>query len=113
MENTNKKPTAEQLKAWREQYGKVFTLNSEDEINGETLLLVIKKPSRASFERFQDEALKKGAKTLQQFVKENILFPEKEKVNEIFSDKPGLVSVIAEKLQDLMGLNVSFTMTES
>ena len=112
MENINK-PTAEEMAAWREKHGKIFTLEADEEINGETLFLVIKKPSRASFERYQEDAIKKGSKAMQQFAKENILYPDKEIISAIFSDKPGVAINIATNLQDLMGVSVNFTLNES
>lgn len=73
----------------------------------------MKKPSRASFERYQDDVMKKGAKAMLQFVLENTLFPDREAMASILDDKPGITSGIASKLQDEMGISVSFTMTES
>lgn len=109
----SKRPTQEQLQEWREKYGKIYTLESEDEVNGDTIFIVARKPSRASFERYQEEVTKKGAKAMRQFVRENILYPGSEDLMPIFDDKPGILNGIASKLQDEMGVSVSFTMTES
>ena len=113
MDNQTNRPAEEQLQAWREKFGKVFVMESEEEVNGETLCIVARKPSRASFERYQDEVIKKGAKAMLQFVKENVLFPSKESMAAILDDKPGIASAIATNLQDVMGVSVTFTMTES
>lgn len=108
-----KKPTAEQMQDWKARFEKVFKMKSEDEVNGEVLELVVRKPSRSSFERYQDDVMKKGAKAMYQFALENTLFPDRETMAEILDDKPGLASGIASKLQDEMGISVGFTMIES
>ncbi len=113
MENTNKQPTPEQIAAWREKYGKVFTLQADEEINGAPLIVVARKPSRSSFERFQDEAVKKGPKAMQQFVRDNVLFPDRETLTAVLEDKPGLIPRISDALADIMGVSASFTVTES
>ena len=104
------KPTEQQMAEWKEKF-KVITLQAE--IDDETMTIIAKKPSRISFERYQEEVLKKGVKAMRQFVKENVLFPDPETVEQMFKDKPGLVVGISNPLQEMMGAGVDFTVTES
>lgn len=113
MDPQNKKPTEEQMQAWRDNYGKILVMESEVEVEGETLFVIARKPSRASFDRYQDEVMKKGGKAMLQFVKENILYPDKAVITALFDKYPGIANNLASSLQDAMGVSVTFTMTES
>lgn len=104
------KPTEQQMAEWKEKF-KVITLQGEFE--DEVMTIIAKKPSRVSFERYQEEVLKKGIKAMRQFVKENILFPDPETVEQMFKEKPGLVAGISNPLQEMMGAGVDFTVIES
>lgn len=113
MDPQNQKPTAEEMQAWRDKYGKILVMESEVEVKGETLFIVARKPSRASFDRYQEEIMKKGGKAMLQFVKENILYPDKAAMTALFDEYPGIANNLASTLQDAMGVSVTFTMTES
>ena len=105
------KVTESQLAEWKERHGKIQKMETYDEELGE-ILIVIKKPSRSSFNRFQDEVLKKGSKAMEQFARENVLYPAKEELSKLIDVKPGIVLGIVEKLQSEMGIDMDFSVTE-
>ena len=109
----NVRPTPEQMAEWKSKYGKTFLLESEDDVSGEPLVVVMRKPSRASFERFQDEVLKKANKAMRQLVMDNTLFPERKELEALLDEKPGIIIPLAGELQDEMGTLTAFTKTES
>lgn len=105
-------PTPEQIQEWKDKYKRVVALTAEDEDTGEKIQVIVRKPSRTSFERYQEEIIKKGSKAMKQFVLEAVLLPEREELTRILDNKPGFVSGIADPLQTMMGVGVNFTISE-
>ena len=105
------KPTDSQLAEWKAQYGKIQKMETNDLDLGE-IVIVIKKPRKSSFNRFQDEVLKKGSKAMEQFVLENVLYPERKELIRLFEAKPGIVLGLVDELQSEMGIDMGFSVTE-
>ena len=105
------KPTDSQLAEWKAQYGTIQQMETNDLDLGE-IVIVIKKPRKSSFNRFQDEVLKKGSKAMEQFVLENVLYPERKELIRLFEAKPGIVLGLVDELQSEMGIDMGFSVTE-
>lgn len=104
--------TPEKIEELKERFGKIVKLHAIDSESGKEIEVIGRKPRRASFERFQDEVLKKGSKAMRNFVLENVVYPERSELERLFNEKPGLIVGILNPLQELMGADTDFTMTE-
>lgn len=113
-ENTEIKgfPDVQQLQAWKEKYGKVYILETEDPDSKEELRIVARKPSRATFERYQEELMKKGPKAMKNFVLDSVLYPARDELAKLLDEKPGFCSSLADPLQTQLGVGANFTINE-
>jgi hypothetical protein len=102
------KPSAEIIAGWKSRYGDVYELPSDDE---ETPLTVYcRRPSRQHLTRYMKTvSLKSDIVTAgQNLLKDTMLYPDMEKLNPLFTEKPGLLMTLSSALQDTVGLNVHF-----
>ena len=102
--------TEKQIKDWKTQYGKVFLLTADEEDVCDQDIY-IRKPTRPMFDRFQSTLMKKDktGEATKQLLFDVLLFPEKEVLQQLFDERPGLVTAIGNKLMEIVGTTVNFT----
>lgn len=100
--------TDKQIKDWKTQYGQVFLLTAEEGFDQE---IYIRKPTRPMFDRFQSTLMKKDktGEATKQLLFDVLLFPEKEVLQQLFDERPGLVTAIGNQLMEMVGTTVNFT----
>ena len=100
------KPSAEVISKWKGQYGDVYEISSESEEL--PLVLYFRKPSRQHLSRFIKSLTNDALRAQQTLVADTLIFPDMDKLQPLFTEKPGLIIPIGTQLQEIVGTNNSF-----
>lgn len=109
------RPTEEQLKTWKSQYGEIYELTGEadDDDRGNTdkepaYYFIFRKPGRAALSRFAKQVMSDALKAMYNLVFDCLLFPDQDEVRKLFDEKPGMAISVGSELQKIVGTNQDF-----
>ena len=108
----NQKVNLEELKSnWKRQYGEVYEISAENDLEqekNEPLIFFFKKPSRPNLSRYIKEAMKNAYKAMYNLTFDCLLYPDRDAVSKLVQEKPGLIIAIGNELQEIIGVNQDF-----
>ena len=102
----------EQVRQWREKFGEVYELKpdvdpeEDQELGG--ISFIFRKPGRVQLSRFAKAVTSDTLKALHTLVFDCLLAPDKERVEDLFGRRPGLIISLGGELQKLIGTNQDF-----
>jgi hypothetical protein len=101
--------TKEQIEQWKAQYGEVYKIQTDtDNPNEKPLVFYFQKPARTHFSRFIKDSMKDAYKAMHTMINDLALHPSKEKLAQIFQEKPGLVVAVGNELNKIIGVSEDF-----
>lgn len=107
-------PLEQRIDQWKEQYKEVYELQTDDPEECPelaSLRIICKRPDRTSLSRFVKEASSGDAlKAQNNFFYGCLLYPDAEVIRNVAEQKPGIIIALGNKLQELTGTNMGFTM---
>lgn len=100
--------TANNTEVYKTKYGKVYqvgiTINPDDDTNLE-VNYIFKKPSTPSYDRYIKNASQSPSKALKNFILDNIVEEQLQKITEDLEEYPALTISLGEKLLNMLGLS--------
>lgn len=110
------KPTEEQLKTWKSQYGEIYELTGDIDDddrshNGKepaVYYFIFRKPGRAALSRFAKQVMSDALKAMHNLVFDCLLYPDQDAVRKLFDEKPGMAISVGSELQKIVGTNQDF-----
>ena len=97
------------IEQWKAKHGEVYRIETEsDSTTEKPLVFYFQKPSRIHFSRFIKDSMKDAYKAMHTMVHDLALHPSKEKLAQIFQEKPGLVVAVGNELNKIVGVSEDF-----
>lgn len=97
--------TKEQIEQWKAQFGEVYKIQTDTE---NPMVFYFQKPARTHFSRFIKDSMKDAYKAMHTMVNDLALHPSKEKLAQIFQERPGLVVAVGNELNKIIGVSEDF-----
>lgn len=97
------KPSAEELAAVE---GEGYLIPLVNEGVGIDVELIVRSPNRAQYKRFVASSMddKKRLSAVENLVTECVVWPDRQRLEQLLEARPGLMMAISEKLMELAGI---------
>ena len=97
----------ETIDQWKQQYEEVYEMTGELEDYSE-IKVYFRKPKRADSSRLIKETMKDPERAVNNLVFSCLLYPAPDDLKKEIEKKPGLILVLGNELQKLIGSNIDF-----